>query len=210
MIPLLGVWERFEDIDINQLPNQFVLKANHGSGMNYIVRDKNFFDKKDAQKKFHKWMKMNFAYHSGLELQYRDIKPRIIAEQYMENSEGDLNDYKVFCFNGRAEFIRYGGERENGLKMAFFDRNWRRIDMSMGYPPLEKDIPKPDNLDELLRIVEQLAESFKFVRIDFYRLDTGEYKFGEMTFTPASGLTKWDPPENDMKYGNMIKLPTDD
>ena len=104
LIPLLGVWDTFDDIDFDKLPNQFVLKANHGSGWNIIVRDKNVFDKEEAKRKFNNWMSSNFAFRFSLQLHYRDIIPKIIAEQYKSN-RGDLFDYKFLCFDGKVEYI---------------------------------------------------------------------------------------------------------
>ena len=207
LIPLLGVWDKFDDIDFDKLPNSFVLKANHGCGWNIIVKDKSKFDIEDARKKFNTWMSTNFAFKFGLELQYLNIAPKIIAEQYLENGANDLYDYKVFCFNGKAESIMFLSERKQGLKMAFYDLNWNKLPFVYTYPRNEAEVPKPQNLELLIKLSEKLAEGFAHVRVDFYILNDGSLKFGEMTFTSASGSCKWNPPEQDRIYGDLIKLP---
>jgi len=206
LVPLLGVWDRFSDIEFDSLPDRFVLKANHGCKMNIIVRDKSKLDKKDAARKFNKWLNTNYAYHLGFEMLYKDIKPRIIAEEYLEN-DGDLYDYKVWCFHGKAKYIMFLSERERGLKMNFYDTDWNLQPFRYNYPANEKEIPKPDNLDELIRVAETLARDFIHVRVDFYRLNDGTLKFGEMTFTSYSGICRWQPEEQDNILGNLIRLP---
>ena len=212
LIPLLGVWDSFDEIDFDTLPNQFVLKANHGSGWNIIVRDKSTFDKTDAKKKFDKWMKTNFAYKAGLELHYKDIQPKIIAEEYIENDGGNLYDYKVHCFGGKAVYIQYIGDRAtHTTREGWFNKNWTIMSFTDGcYPKYDSKIPVPHNLLELLSLSELLASHFSYVRVDFYVLNDSSFKFGEMTFTPASGVHKWfsdgemTPDEVDLMLGCLI------
>lgn len=206
LVKLLGVWDRFEDIDFDQLPQKFVLKATHGCEMNIIVKDKNNFDREDAKKKFDIWLNTNYAFKNGFELQYLHIKPRIIAEEYMENDGGDLYDYKFWCFDNKVHFVMFLSERQSGLKMNFFDLNWNPLSFGY-YPPSSKPIPKPDNLDEMISISQKLCEGFSHVRVDLYRLNDGTIKFGEMTFTSASGQCKWNPPEADLMLGKLFPLP---
>ncbi len=207
LIPLLGVWDSFDEINFDKLPERFVLKANHGYNWNYIVRDKSTFDKEDAKAKFDEWLNTNFAF-KGLEMQYMNIPPRIIAEEYLKNDGDDLYDYKVFCFGGKAESIMYLSERKQGLKMAFFDLDWHKLPFTYSYPRNEADISRPKNLDLLIELAEKLAEDFPHVRVDFYILNDGSLKFGEMTFTTANGTCKWNPPEQNRIYGDLIKLPS--
>lgn len=205
---LLGVWHNFDDIDFDSLPDKFVLKANHASGFNYIVSDKAKFNRSDARFKFQKWMNTNFAYFWGIELQYRDIKPLIIAEEYLENDDRDLYDYKFWCFNGKPMYIQFLSERNvGGLKMAFFDTEWNKLDFVYNHPLLSHPVEKPDNLDEMLKIAETLSQGFAHVRVDLYRLNNGEIKFGEMTFTSSSGACHWNSPEANKKLGDLITLP---
>ena len=206
LVPLLGVWKNFDDIDFDNLPDKFVLKANHGCAWNIIVKDKNKLDVKNAKNKFQKWLQTNFAYCYGLELHYKNIKPLIIAEQYIENNSKDLYDYKVWCFNGKAEYIQFLSERQTGLKMAFYDRDWNKQDFVYSYSMNTNHVEKPQNLEKLLTLAEKLSEGFPHVRIDFYILNDGTIKFGEMTFTSMSGACKWSPEDTDEKLGQLINL----
>lgn len=206
LIPLLGAWEKFDDIDFDKLPDKFVLKANHGCGWNIIVKDKSKLDKEDAKKNFDKWMHTNWAYCAGLELHYKDIKPLIIAEEYLENSTDELTDYKVWCFNGKAHFVQHLCERKTGLKMAFYDRDWNRLDFVYSYEYNQNNIPRPEKLDKLLELSEKLAQNFAHARVDFYILNDGTIKFGEITFTSCSGCCKWNIEDTDKRLGDLIDL----
>ena len=207
LIPLLGVWDKFDDIDFDKLPDKFVLKANHGCAWNIIVTDKHKFDKKEAKQKFDKWIHTNFAFNAGLELHYKNIKPLIIAEEYIENDHQDLYDYKIWCFGGKAQYIQFLSERKEGLKMLFYDTAWNKQDFVYSYPRNEKNIEKPKNLELLLTLAEKLAQGFSHVRVDFYILNNGSIKFGEMTFTSMSGACKWVPADTNKKIGQLIKFP---
>lgn len=205
LIPLLGTWDKFDDIDFDMLPDKFVLKANHGSGWNIIVRDKSAFDKASARRQFGKWLNTNFAFINGLELHYKGITPRIIAEQYLENDNEDLYDYKVFCFNGSSHYIAVDSERKNNHSRNIYDLEWN-IQPFSDYPN-SKPISKPNNLDEMILLAKRLSIGFAVVRVDFYVLNDGSLKFGELTFTPQSGAYKWNLPEYDLLLGQMITLP---
>ena len=206
LIPLINVWENPDDIDFSELPESFVLKATHGSGWNIIVPDKAALNIPDAVKRMKKWMGLKLSYCNGLELHYIGIKPRIIAEQYLENSGGDLNDYKVWCFGGKAHFIQYLAERQHGLKMACFDLDWNKLPFISTREQLTDTVEKPENLEELITIAEKLAAGFNHVRVDFYRLNSGVWKFGEMTFTPGGGKLIWTPPEYNKIVGDLFEL----
>lgn len=192
LVPLHGVYDSFDEIDFEKLPHQFVLKANHGSGWNIVVCDKEEFDMKTAKKMFDRWMKTNFAYKAGLELHYKDIPPKIVVEEYLENNGGNLFDYKIYCFGGKATYIQYiGGRATDTTHEGWFDTEWNLMPFRGGnYPKYDTEIPKPSNLEELLLLSEKLASPFSYVRVDFYVLNDGTFKFGEMTFTPASGIHK--------------------
>lgn len=221
LIPLLGVYDKFDDIDFNQLPNQFVIKTNHGSGWVIVVKDKRRFDKENAREKINGWMASNYAYYAGLELHYRDIKPKIIIEQYIENEKtdsaksdvigvnGDLLDYKVMCFHGKAHYIWVNTDRETGQKRDIFTTEWKRAPFRIHYPVSDRTLPKPERLDEMLKISEILAQDFNQVRIDFYILNDGDIKFGEMTFTSESGLSDFIPETWNKKLGDLFCLPQD-
>jgi glycosyltransferase involved in cell wall biosynthesis len=210
LVPLLGVWDKAEDIDFDRLPEKFVLKANHGCGYNLIVKNKETLNRRFAVTKANSWLLRDFAFSTGFEMQYHGITRKLVAEAYLENGDGDLYDYKVWCFQGRAVFIMFLMNRKEGLQMSFYDREWNLTPVSYDYPRCEKAIPRPDNLDELLAAAEKLAAGFPHVRVDFYRMDDGRLYFGEMTFTPFSGVCRWEPPEYDRILGDMFVIPSPD
>lgn len=207
LIPLFGVWNKFDDINFDKLPDKFVLKANHGCGWNIIVKNKGKFDKAATKKKLDRWLNTNYAFESGLELYYKDIPPKIIAEEFLENEDKDLYDYKIWCFNGKPEFIFLLAERQIKSKIAVYDLNWNLLPFSCSFPQYDKSVSKPDNLSEMLNVAKMLCKDFAYTRVDLYRLDNGSLKFGEMTFTTASGLCTWNPSEYDLVLGEMIILP---
>lgn len=212
LVPILGVWDRFEEINLKELPDSFVLKANHGSGWNVVVKDKSKVDWEAVRKKFDCWLSVNFAFLAGFEMQYKDIPPKIIAEEYIENEDGNLYDYKIYCFQGKPEYIHLIGNRNfdtHCAKEAFYDVNWVLQPFICGiYSRYDESIQRPSNLNEILRVAEILSEGFSYVRVDMYELSNGEIKFGEMTFTPGSGFYQWNPPEMDKVLGEKIRLPS--
>lgn len=207
LVPLLGVWKYPEEIDFSLLPDQFVLKANHGCGYNYIVTNKSQMDEVDVLSSLRRWLLEDYSF-KAFEMQYHNIPRRILAEEYIENRSGNLNDYKFRCFNGKVELISFVTDRYQGIKMDWFDREWNTLPITLdGNPHSEKPVPRPDNLDEMIEIAETLAAGFPHVRVDLYRLDNGRIYFGEMTFTPSSGMAKWDSPEWDYKLGSLFTYP---
>lgn len=207
LTPLLGVWDFFDEIDFDSLPDQFVLKANHGCGWNILVKDKHTFDRISAKAKFELWMHLNFAFMNGFELQYRDIVPKIIAEDYLDSFSGDLIDLKAYCFQGRVESILFCCGRQTNLQKVFFDRDWVKLPYSNMHALCEVNVDRPKNLELFIHLAETLAAGFKHVRVDFYLLNDGTLRFGEMTFTPLSGLGEWIPAEQDRILGDLIILP---
>ena len=207
LIPLLKVWDSYENINFDSLPNKFVLKANHGSGMNIIIQDKNECDLEEIKNIAKKWMNINYAFTNGFELHYMNIKPKIIAEMYYDNFNGDLFDYKIYCFDGRVESIAFLSGKNEFRRIAFFDTQWNRLNYTDTYPAFEYEIPKPKRLNEMLEISKKLSKGFAFVRVDLYVLNNGDIKFGEMTFLPDSGKLNFTPPEQNKIFGDMIKLP---
>ena len=208
LIPIIGVWNTFDEINFALLPNKFVLKANHASGFNIIVENKSLFNIENAKIKFNRWMKYNFAFRS-FELHYMNIKPKIIAEQYLEsNDKGGIYDYRVYCFNGKAKNIGFFSNTRSNWKMAFYDLEWNKLNFYYNYDLDEKNITKPKDLKLMIELSEKLAKDFAFVRIDYYILNNGTIKIGEITFTPTSGTAKWVPKEQDLIFGNMLNLPS--
>jgi hypothetical protein len=208
LIPLLGVWENFDQIDFNALPDKFVLKANNGCGRNLIIKDKRNIEIKKIKKKIDRWMSNNYAFSHGFELQYKDIPPKVIAEEYIENSAGDLYDYKVHCFSGEPRYIQFIKGRFTNAEEIFYNEKWEITDfVKKGRQILASTEKKPEQLEEMLSISRVLSEGFIYVRIDFYLLPSHNIYFGEMTFTPGSGTFKWNPPEANLKLGELIRLP---
>ncbi len=207
LIPLLGVYDKFEDIDFDKLPNQFVIKCNHGSGWNIIVKDKLKLDLQETKEKLDKWLSENFAFKYGYELHYRDIQPKIIIEQYVTNDNQNLYDYKFWCFNGEVKYMQFRDDFSTNLKMVFYDLNWNKQSFYYDHPLYEQELKKPDNFDEMVKIARKCCQNFAFVCVDLYRLNDGTIKFGEMTFTRSSGCAHWNDDKYNLILGNMIKLP---
>lgn len=208
LIPLLGVWDKFDEINFDLLPDRFVLKANHGSGYNIIVDNKKTMDFSVAKEKFNRWINTNFAFVFGFELHYKDIPPKIIAEKYMAAENGKMFDYRFYCFDGQPYSIWVdvgSGTKEH--KRDIYDLNWTRKPIRVNYPNLDKPQPMPKRFEEMKNLAMMLSQGFPIVRVDFYEINEQIY-FGEITFTPQSGTGKWDPPEINFVYGSLIKLPT--
>lgn len=209
IIPTLGIWDKFDDINFDELPNQFVLKCTHDSGGLVICKDKNQLDIKKAKHKINKCLKRNY-YYVGREYPYKNVKPRIIAEKYMENSiDGELKDYKFFTFDGVAEVMFIASDRENSsieTKFDFYDMEFAHLDFTNGHPNAISMPHKPEKFDEMRKIAEILSEGIPHVRVDFYEVN-GKVYFGEMTFSHWSGFQPFDPDIWDEKFGYLIKLP---
>lgn len=206
LIPLLGVWDNFDEIDFDKLPNQFALKTNHSSGWNIIVKDKSKLDLIDAKQKFDRWMRINFAFF-GFEMHYMNIPPKIIAEQYIQNAEG-LIDYRFYCFNGKPTQVWvdiFSGTPQH--LRSIFDMNWKPIKMKCTWPEGGTLLSqKPKNFEKMKEFATLLSQEFAFVRVDFFEVD-GKLYMGEMTFTPMTGTGKFQPSRWDMKLGKLLKLP---
>lgn len=211
VIPTIGVWDNFDDIDFNYLPEQFVLKCTHDSGGLVIVSDKSKFDKASAKKKIDKCMKRQFFY-TGREWPYKQVKPRIIAEQYMNDGSGELKDYKIFVFGGEPKITLVCSERfsQQGLREDFFDENWCLYPFKRPeHPNSGKHIDKPNCYDQMMCFAKKLSKDIPFVRTDFYEIN-GKVYFGEITFYPASGFSPFVPEEWDYKLGEWLELPQSD
>lgn len=208
IIPTLGVWNSFDEIDFDKLPDKFVLKCTHDSEGVYIVKDKNKLNVKEARQKINEAMKYNF-YYIGREWPYKNIKPRIIAEKYMEDHvDGELRDYKFFCFDGKAKLMFIATDRNIGeTKFDYYDLDFNHLDIVQHYPNSDKEIRKPKNFDKMIQLSEKITQYFKLkhARIDFYEVD-GELYFGEITFYHFSGLQPFKPKEWDEKIGNLLVL----
>jgi hypothetical protein len=207
-IPIIGIYNTTDDIDWKSLPNSFVAKCNHGSGMNIIVSDKTKLDVKDAINKLNTWMRRDFAFQNGFEAHYHDIEKKIFIEQYMNDGHKDLIDYKILCFNGKPKFIQViGGRNESTRHLNYYDENFNFVDicrLDFKNNPNIKD-NKPKNLNEMFELAEKLSQPFKFVRVDFYEIE-GKVYLGELTFTPGAMIFKYKNKEDNIKMGNYLKL----
>lgn len=208
IIPTLGVWDKFEDIDFDTLPNQFVLKCTHDSGGVVICTDKDKLDISKAKKKINRSMRRNYFYGTR-EYPYKNVKPRIIAEEYMEDENKELVDYKLLCFNEEVKYSLVCSERfsKAGLKVTFFDREWNKLPITQKDPSSDLAILKPYNYDKMIVLAEKIAKKVAnpFVRIDFYDI-RGHIYFGEITFYPTSGLSAIKPEKWDRILGDEIKI----
>ncbi len=209
IIPTLGVWDRFDDIDFDGLPDQFVLKCTHDSGGLVICKDKNTFDKVAAKKKIERSLKRNyFLVHR--EWPYKDVKRRIIAEQYMEDAKtAELRDYKFFCFDGVAKGLFIATERQKQneeVKFDFFDMDFNHLDLRQGHPNAKILPEKPEMFEEMRRLAGELSRGVPQLRVDFYEVN-GKTYFGELTFSHFAGLVPFRPEEWDYTFGSWITLP---
>lgn len=207
VIPEYGVWDSFDEIDFESLPNQFVLKCTHDSGGVIICRDKTKFDFAKSKKFFDKRLKRN-AYVFSREWPYKNVKPRIIAEKYIEElGTEDLKDYKFFCFNGKVPYMFVASNRL-GLgetKFDFFDEGFNHLDLINGHPNSAEPILKPKNFDKMIQLASEMSKGIAQVRIDFY--DTGQNVFfGEFTFSHWGGTKPFIPQKWDQIFGDCIDL----
>lgn len=210
VLPVLGVWERFEDINFDLLPNEFVLKCTHDSGGQVIVKDKARLNKLAAKKKINACLKRNYFYN-GREWAYKDIKPRIIAEPFIDSlGKSDSVEYKLTCFDGNAKLITIcKGIAHTSLEQrtnAHFDRNLNKLDFYAYYKNPVEPAVIPPQIQDIIKYAEILSKGIPQVRVDFY-LHNGTVYFGEMTFYTWDGFIIFNPPEMDLTMGEWFKLP---
>lgn len=207
IIPTLGVWDSFDEIDFDALPDQFVLKCTHDSEGVVVVRDKKKLDFPAAREKLTHALSQNF-YYMGREWPYKNLKPRIIAEKYMEDHvDGELRDYKFFCFGGEPKAMFVASDRtDHGVFFDYFDLDFNHLDIRQKYPNAAKSIRKPDNFEKMTELSRKLTKGFPHVRADFYEVD-GKLYFGELTFYHFSGFMPFQPEKWDGIFGDWLKLP---
>ncbi|MEY8412511.1 ATP-grasp fold amidoligase family protein [Lachnospiraceae bacterium 62-26] len=207
LVPLIGVWNDFEEINFNNLPCQFVLKVTNGSGTNIIVRDKRTMDKDIAKEEIQYWMNVDKSYLKGFEMHYTKIRPKIIAEAYIDYDAEDLPDYKFLCFNGKVLFCWVDVGRYHEHKRNIYDLKWNLQSWNQHtYGNAEHSINKPVGFDKMVELAEILCEGFIHVRVDFYNVN-GKIYFGEMTFTNGSGFELITPLKYNKMLGDLIELP---
>lgn len=204
LIPLVGVYDRFDDIDIISLPEKFVMKATHGSGWNIIVDDKSRIDWKKAGVKMTKWLKTNY-YEISAESCYKNLKGRIVIEHYLADSTGPLKDYKFYCCNGEPLGLHIDIERFGCHTYRVYDAQFNEFVKEKQNGNMPPSVLKPDKWDEMLDVCRKLSSGFSFVRVDLYYTD-GNIFFGELTFTPGSGLSPFDPVRSDYYFGKYLDV----
>ena len=206
IIPTLGVWDKFDEIDFDSLPNQFVLKCTHDSGGLVVCRDKSKLDFDLVKKKISKSLKQNYFWR-GREWPYKNVKPRIIAEKYMEDGENEcLTDYKFFCFGGEPKFMYRSMDKAKDPRTDFFDMDYNRLNMRMRDPNSDIIQQKPENFEKMKELSRILSVGIPHLRVDFYEIG-GKIYFGELTFYHCGGFAKVYPEEWMNILGDWITLP---
>ena len=206
LITCYGIYDRFEDIDFDALPNRFVMKCSHASGWNILVRDKATFDKEAAKKKFHHWLKSNYG-KKTVEMHYAPIKPQIIIEEFLGDGKTLPVEYKIHVFNGVAKNLYVVSGRGEDIRYDQLYIDWTPFDESQfnGWKKSDKTPAKPACFDEMVKIAEELSKPFPFVRFDLYEIN-GKIYFSEMTFTPAKGTLIFDDDNADIIQGKWLDI----
>ena len=209
IIPTLAVYNNTSEIDLDALPDKFVLKCTHDSGSVAICKDKKIFKKDEAFAMLEKGLSKNYFWQNR-EWPYKNVKPRIIAETYLEDIETlELRDYKFFCFDGevKALFIAEDRQEDEETKFDFFDADFRHLDIRNGHPNADVPPAKPYSFDRMKEMAERLSQGIPHLRVDFYEAN-GKIYFGELTFSHWSGFTPFEPEEWDLRFGEWLKLPS--
>lgn len=207
LVPLLGVWDRAEQIDFDALPPRFVLKATHGSGWNIIVRDRAVLDERALRRRLGAWLRCRTAMTGGFELHYEYCQPRIVAEQYLEDDSGGLRDYKIMTFDGAVQFIVAMQGRFVDMRMETYLPDWTPAPFHYSGRVHGPDpMGPPEGLKVMLDAAQRLGRGFACARVDFYEVD-GRVYFGEMTFTDSNGRTHFTPSSYDLELGSRLVLP---
>ena len=207
VIPTLGVWDSFDDIDFDALPDRFVLKCTHDSGSVVLCRDKATFDVEKAREKLTRKLKSNLFWH-GREWPYKNLTPHIIAEKYMEDETlQELRDYKFFCFGGQVKCFKVDYDRFKEHRANYYTPACELLKFGevVCPPDFERQIAPPRLLEKMIDFAEQLSCGHPFLRVDFYEVNDQIY-FGELTFFPASGFGPFVPEEWDLTLGEWIDL----
>ena len=216
VVPVLGVWNSAEEIDVSELPEQFVMKTNHDSGSVVICTDKSAFDLQQAKKIMSESLGRNY-YYSGREWPYKDVKPLVFAEEYIsadKDCSSDLRsiaaaEYDFFCFDGEVGFVTIcHGEKDvpGGRRNDFYTKSFEPLPVKCGYESCAGQHEKPALFDAMIELAEKLSRGIPELRVDLYEHD-GSILVGELTFFHWSGLCRFDPPEWDEKFGSLIVLP---
>lgn len=208
IIPTLGVWNSFDDIDFSKLPNQFVLKTTNGGGSTgvVVVKDKKELNKIKAKRQLEESMKSSI-YKSLREWPYKGLKGRIIAEKYLQDQSGELRDYKFYCFNGVVKCLLIASNRFTNHNFNYYDRNFTPMPIVSSFgTQLHETLVKPEYFDQMIEMAECLSKGLPQIRIDLYNVN-GKIYFGEFTFFDSSGYDNFSSDEWDLKFGSWLNLP---
>lgn len=205
LIPLLGVYDNFDEIDFDALPNQFVLKPNHTSGNVYICKDKTKINYVELKKEVNRWLKRRY-YWVHREWPYKNVKPRIVCEKFISDKDTTPDDYKVLCFNGKAKLIEVHIDRFGNYCIDNYDREWNKTTIAKDGPMSNFVYEKPKQFENMIKLSEKLAANMYHVRIDWFIVKDKLY-FGEITFYEAAGFDHFDNEEDDYLLGSWIRLP---
>ena len=209
IIPTLGIWNSVDEIEWDKLPQKFVIKVSSDSGGIVVCKDKQKLDICAAKKVLSYGWGRDCSVRNK-EYPYRNITPRIIAEEYKEDESGyELKDYKIFCFNGEPKLLFVATDRQmdsEETKFDFYDLQWNHLPFKNGHPNSKRLLEKPKNFEQMLDIARKLSAGIPHVRIDLYNCN-GNIYFGEMTFFHNSGMVPFEPLEWDFKLGGLLKLP---
>ena len=210
LIPLIGKYESIQDVNFDKLPDSFVIKTTHGGGgLNVVIcQDKSKLKIEEIKEKLYFQPNKTKKMSMGREWAYIGLVPGIVVEELLvnkENPEAGVNDYKIFCYNGKPEYLVVDVDRYIGHKRNFYKADWTRMDVSSDCPQADKDIPKPENFEKMLSIASKLSSDFPFVRVDLYNVN-GKIYFGELTFYPWSGYVQFTPDDIDFELGNDLPL----
>ena len=212
VIPTIGVWDSFDQIDKNALPNEFIMKTTHDSGTFMICTDKSTFNWELAKKRMEKSLRRTYFY-SGREWPYKNVKPRIICEELLKNEDGKpLSDYKFYCFNGdvRMSHVTFGRGTEEGLRVNYYDRDLNLLPVQhYKYPPYKGEYIPPKNYEKMVELASVLSKDTPHVRVDFYEVNDKIY-LGELTFFTDGGCGYFTPREFDYTVGSWMKLPKEE
>lgn len=206
LIPVYGVYRNYDDINFDNLPNQFVLKPTHTSGDVFLCKDKSEINHTELKKDISQWLKKDyFDYHR--EWPYKNIQPRIVCEKFMiEKGSDRIKDYKFFCFDGKPELMFVASDRGTNTKFDFYDMAFNHLDVKQHYPKSDTPMAKPKNYEKMIQLAEKLSKGFPHVRIDLYSINDTLY-FGEFTFYHFSGFEHFEPDSFDFELGSSLKLP---
>ena len=209
LIPIYGIFDSFEDIDFDKLPDQFVMKCTHACAFNFICYDKSKIDREELRKKFTKWLKTNYG-KKTVELHYSRIKPQIIIEKLLQENGKLPIEYKIHVFNGKAKSMYVVTSRGIDIRYNNYYIDWTPFDGSQfnGWKKTDYPLEKPSNWDDMVKMAEELAKPFPFVRVDLYDID-GKIYFSEMTFTPAKGTLILDDDQCDFEMGEWLDISKD-